>query len=85
MHFIFGYQREIPAKIKTKAPLITLVGLAILIILLLILLSFENLAGEISPSPSAFDGGVFFETSGHQVNSFGDVISPFFDFSSLSR
>jgi hypothetical protein len=83
MHFIFGYQREIPIKIKTKASIIALVGLAILIILLLIFLSFENLAGEASSSPSGFDGWVYFEMSGHPVNSFGDLID-FFDFSSLA-
>ena len=85
MHFIFGYQREIPVKIKTNASIIALVGLAILIILLLIFLSFENLAGEgeASSSPSGFDGWVYFEMSGHQVNSFGDLID-FFDFSSLA-
>ncbi|MCJ7577870.1 MAG: hypothetical protein MUO91_05415 [candidate division Zixibacteria bacterium] len=49
MHFIFGYQREIPVKIRTKASIIALVGLAILIILLLIFLSFENLDGSIPP------------------------------------
>ncbi len=82
MHLIFGYQREVPVRIKRGTSKTTLVGLAILIILLLIFLSFENLDGEILTSQSAFDGLVFFEMS-DQVNSSGDLIEPFFDFSSL--
>ncbi|MCK4385051.1 MAG: hypothetical protein KAW52_02185 [candidate division Zixibacteria bacterium] len=90
MHFIFGYQREVPVKIKRGTSKTTLVGLAILIILLLIFLSFENLDGstcspqdgKLLTSQSAFDGLVFFEMS-DQVNSSGDLIDPFGDFSGL--
>jgi hypothetical protein len=90
MHFIFGYQREIPVKIKTKASVTALVGLAILIILLLIFLSFENLDGEIltntgaPDSQSTFDDLVFLEMS-NQVNSLGEWLETFWDFSGLVR
>jgi hypothetical protein len=54
MHFIFGYQREIPVKIKRSTSKAALVGLALLIILLLILLSFENLEKDTSIPPTIF-------------------------------
>jgi hypothetical protein len=102
MHFIFGYQREIPVKIRTKASIIALVGLAILIILLLIFLSFENLDGSIPPLvgltidgeilthtdipvwQSTFDNLAFLEMS-NQVNSLGEWLETFWDFSGLVR
>jgi hypothetical protein len=90
MHFIFGYQRESPVKIKTKASVTALVGLAILIILLLIFLSFENLDGEILlptgiPDPqSTFDDLVFSEMS-NQVNSLSESLETLLDFSGLVR
>jgi Cu/Ag efflux pump CusA len=90
MHFIFGYQREIPVKIKTEASVTALVGLAILIILLLIFLSFENLDGEILTHPnipasqSTFDDLAFLEMS-NQVNSLGEWLETFWDFSGLVR
>jgi hypothetical protein len=83
MHFIFGYQREIPVNIKTKASITALVGLAILIVLLFIFLSFDNLDSDASSSPPGFNGWVYFETSDHPVNSIGDLID-LFDFSSLA-
>jgi hypothetical protein len=46
MHFIFGYQREIPVKREGKTSKTALIVLAILIILFLIFLSFENLDEE---------------------------------------
>jgi hypothetical protein len=55
MHFIFGYQREVPVKIKTNLSKNTLVGLAFLIILLLIFLSFENLDPDTSIPPAIFE------------------------------
>ena len=88
MHFIFGYQREIPVKIQGNTSKTVLVGLAILIILLLIFLSFENLDGEIllptgiPDSQSTFDDPVFAEMSNH-MNSLGDLAELFFDFSNL--
>lgn len=90
MHFIFGYQREVPVKIKRGTSKTTLVGLAILIILLLIFLSFENLDGstcspqdgEILTSQSIFDGSICFPPVDEGI-SFNDLIEPFFDFSSL--
>jgi hypothetical protein len=90
MHFIFGYQREIPVKIRGNTSKTALVGLAILIILLLIFLSFENLDGEIllptviPDSQSTFDDLTFPEIS-NQVNSLGDLTECFFDFSNLVR
>jgi len=102
MHFIFGYQREIPVKIQGNTSKTVLVGLAILIILLLIFLSFENLDGSIPPLvgltmngeivthtdipvwQSTFDGLVFLEMS-NQVNSLGEWLETFLDFSGLVR
>ncbi|MFQ6003342.1 MAG: hypothetical protein ACE5KJ_06305 [Candidatus Zixiibacteriota bacterium] len=55
MHFIFGYQREVSVKIKREASKFTLLGLALLIILLLILLSFENLDKDTIVPPSIFE------------------------------
>jgi hypothetical protein len=90
MHFIFGYQREIPVKIKRDTSKTALVGLAVLIILLLIFLSFENLDGEIllptgiPDSQSTFDDLVFSEMSNH-MNSLGDLAEQLFAFSNLVR
>ena len=82
MQFILGYQREVPVKVKRKTSKIALVGLALLIILLLIFLSFENLDGKILTSQFTFDGLVFFEMLG-QVNSSGDLVEASYDFSNL--
>lgn len=82
MQFIFGYQREVPVKVKRKTSKIALVGLALLVILLLIFLSFENLDGEILTSQSIFDSSVCFPPVDEGI-SFNDLIEPFFDFSSL--
>jgi hypothetical protein len=90
MHFIFGYQREIPVKIKRDTSKTALVGLAILIILLLIFLSFENLDGEIllptdiPDSPSTFDDLVFSDMSS-QVQLLSERFETLLDFSSLVR
>ncbi len=46
MHFIFGYLREVPVKIEKKTPKAVLVGIAILVALLFIFLSFEDIDGE---------------------------------------
>lgn len=56
MHFIFGYSREVEVKIKRNPSKAALVGLAILIILLLIFLSFENLDGEVMTTQFIFNG-----------------------------
>jgi len=55
MHFIFGYQREVPVKVKRNPSKTGLVGLALLIILLLIFLSFENLDEDSSIPPTIFE------------------------------
>ena len=49
MHFIFGYSREIPLKIEREASKLALVGLAVLIVVLFIFLTYENLNEEINP------------------------------------
>jgi len=46
MHFIFGYLRETPVKIERETSKATLVVIAILVVLLVIFLSFENIDGE---------------------------------------
>ncbi len=43
MHFIFGYSREVPLEIERKISVSSLVTIAILIILAVILFSFENI------------------------------------------
>ncbi len=55
MHFIFGYCREVAVKIETNPSKIALVGLAVLIISLLILLSFENLEKDTSIPPTILE------------------------------
>jgi hypothetical protein len=55
MHFIFGYQREIPVEIEKNTSKTGLVFLGILVVLLFIFLSFENLAKDTSIPPSIFE------------------------------
>jgi hypothetical protein len=55
MYLIFGYQREVPVKIEGKTSKITLVILGILVVLLSIFLSFENLDEETSIPASTFE------------------------------
>jgi|GEM_PF-4723889 len=65
MHFILGYYREVPVKIERETPKVVLVGIAILVVLLFIFLSFEDIDGETlssylsfhAPSGSAQTGG----------------------------
>lgn len=53
MHFIFGYEREIQMKIKRETPKAVLLGIAILVVLLFLFLTFENIDEEnFSPSSS---------------------------------
>jgi hypothetical protein len=55
MHFIFGYQREVPVKIEGKTSRIALLLLGILVVLLFIFLTFENLDKDTSISPGIFE------------------------------
>ncbi len=55
MYLIFEYPREIPEMIRKRTSKLALVGLALLIILLLILLSFENLAKDTSVPRTIFE------------------------------
>jgi hypothetical protein len=55
MHFIFGYQKEVPVKIEGKTSKIALLLLGILVVLLFIFLTFENLDKDPSISPSIFE------------------------------
>lgn len=68
MHFIFGYQRESPAKIEGKVSKTALVVLAVLIISLFICLSFRNLDEETKTSPVIFDGLTYFAWQGLTMN-----------------
>jgi len=54
MHFIFGYTREVPVKIKKETSKLALVGLAIVIVLLFIFLTFEDIDEEIRASDLIF-------------------------------
>lgn len=55
MYLIFGYQREVPVKMERETSKITLVILGILVVLLSIFLSFENLDEEKSIPASIFE------------------------------
>jgi hypothetical protein len=55
MHFTFGYSREVPVEEEKSLSKAQIAGLAVLIILLSIFLSFENLAQDTSIPPSIFD------------------------------
>ncbi len=54
MHFIFGYTREVPVKIERETSKLALVGLAILIVVLFIFLTFEDIDEEIRASDLVF-------------------------------
>ena len=43
MHFIFGYLREVPVKIERETSTATLIVIGILVVLLFIFLSFEDI------------------------------------------
>jgi hypothetical protein len=68
MHFIFGYQREIPVKIEGKVSKTALVVLAVLIISFFIFLSFESLDEETQTSPVIFNGLTYFAWQGSTMN-----------------
>ena len=55
MQFIFGYSREVPVEEEKSLSKAKIAGLALLIILLSIFLSFENLAQDTSVPPSIFE------------------------------
>ena len=55
MHFIFGYQKEVPVEIEGKRSKIALMFLGIIVVLLFIFLTFENLDKDTSISPSIFE------------------------------
>ena len=55
MNFIFGYSREVPVKIERQTPKLALVGLAILIVVLFIFLTFEDIDDQISVSNLVFN------------------------------
>ncbi len=54
MHFIFGYAREVPVKIERETSKLALVALAILIVVLLIFLTFEDIDEDIRASDLIF-------------------------------
>ena len=54
MHFIFGYLREVPVNMERETSKLALVGLAILIVVLLIFLTFEDIDEEIRASDLIF-------------------------------
>jgi hypothetical protein len=55
MHFIFGICREVPVKIERKTSKLALIGLAILIVALFIVLTFEDLDEEIRATDLIFN------------------------------
>ncbi len=54
MHFIFGYSREVPVKIEKETSIATLIAIAVLVVLLFIFLSFENIDEKIRASDLIF-------------------------------
>jgi len=42
MYFIFGYLREVPVKFEKKTSIASLIAIAVLVVLLFIFLSFED-------------------------------------------
>ena len=54
MHFIFGYAREVPVKMEKETSLVALITVAILVVLLFIFLSFEDIDGETISSYLSF-------------------------------
>ncbi len=46
MYFIFGYAKEVTEKIERDTSKIVLLGIAVLVVLLVVFLSFENIDGE---------------------------------------
>ena len=53
MHFIFGHQREVQVKIEREMSKVFLFGIAILLVLLFLFLTFENVDEEnLTPSSS---------------------------------
>jgi len=54
MHFIFGYFGEVREKIERETSKVALVGIAILVVLLFIFLSFEDIEGETLSSYLSF-------------------------------
>jgi hypothetical protein len=55
MHFILGYQREVPVEIEGKTSKIAFLLLGILVVLLFIFLTFENLDKDKPISPNIFE------------------------------
>ena len=55
MYFIFGYSREVPVKIERNASKVVLLAVAIVVMLLVIFLSFENADGATLTSYLSFD------------------------------
>jgi len=53
MHFIFGYEREVQVKIEREPSKVLLFGIAILLVILFLFLTFENIDEEnLTPSSS---------------------------------
>ena len=55
MTYIFGYSREVRVKIERNPSKLALVGLAVLIVVLFIFLSFEDLNDRIGASDLVFN------------------------------
>jgi hypothetical protein len=53
MYFIFGYCREVPVEIERRTPIAVFFGIAILLVLLFLFVTFEDAEGRtclLSPS-----------------------------------
>jgi len=54
MNFIFGYQREDQVKVEKETPKLFLLAIGILIVILFLFVSFENIYEESSTPSSPF-------------------------------
>ena len=54
MNFIFGYQREVQVKIRKETSKLFLLAIGILIVVLFLFVSFENMYEESNPPESPF-------------------------------
>jgi hypothetical protein len=69
MHFTFGYSREVPVEIERKISVSSLVAIAILIILAVILFSFENIEEPVPLTNLTLDA----PSSSGSVSAVGDL------------
>jgi hypothetical protein len=58
MNFIFGYQREVQVKIRRETPKLFLLAIGILIVILFLFATFDNMYEENNPQEFPFQANV---------------------------